>query len=70
MSGITCCLRFPGQLNSDVRKLAANLIPFCRLHLFMVGFAPLTSLGLLQYHALTVPELTQHVGCQKHDVCC
>lgn len=70
MSGITCCLRFPGQLNSDVRKLAANLIPFRRLHLFMVGFAPLTSLGLLQYHALTVPELTQHVGCQKHDVCC
>jgi len=28
MSGITCCLRFPGQLNSDLRKLAVNLIPF------------------------------------------
>ncbi|CBI32808.3 unnamed protein product, partial [Vitis vinifera] len=22
MSGVTCCLRFPGQLNSDLRKLA------------------------------------------------
>merc|ERR1719451_192405 len=28
MSGITACLRFPGQLNSDLRKLAVNLIPF------------------------------------------
>ncbi|GJV17810.1 beta-tubulin, partial [Tanacetum coccineum] len=27
MSGVTCCLRFPGQLNSDLRKLAVNLIP-------------------------------------------
>merc|ERR1712149_27210 len=25
MSGMTCCLRFPGQLNSDLRKLAVNL---------------------------------------------
>nr|GMD14706.1 tubulin beta-4A chain isoform X3 [Ipomoea batatas] len=25
MSGVTCCLRFPGQLNSDLRKLAVQL---------------------------------------------
>lgn len=32
MSGITTCLRFPGQLNSDLRKLAVNLGQFlpCR----------------------------------------
>merc|ERR1719329_516901 len=24
VSGVTCCLRFPGQLNSDLRKLAVN----------------------------------------------
>ncbi|PKA52485.1 Tubulin beta-1 chain [Apostasia shenzhenica] len=53
MSGVTCCLRFPGQLNSDLRKLAVNLIPFPRLHFFMVGFAPLTSRGSQQYRALT-----------------
>ncbi|TYG70081.1 hypothetical protein ES288_D05G283500v1 [Gossypium darwinii] len=35
MSGVTCCLRFPGQLTSDLRKLAVNLIPFPRLHFFM-----------------------------------
>merc|ERR1711988_951469 len=61
MSGITCCLRFPGQLNADLRKLAVNLIPFPRLHFFMVGFAPLTSRGSQQYRALTVPELTQQM---------
>jgi len=58
MSGITCCLRFPGQLNSDLRKLAVNLIPFPRLHFFLVGFAPLTSKQSAQYRQLSVPELT------------
>jgi len=28
MSGVTTCLRFPGQLNCDLRKIAVNLIPF------------------------------------------
>jgi tubulin beta len=35
MSGTTTCLRFPGQLNADLRKLAVNLIPFPRLHFFV-----------------------------------
>ena len=61
MSGITTGLRFPGQLNSDLRKLAVNLVPFPRLHFFMVGFAPLSSRGSQQYSALTVPELTQQM---------
>jgi tubulin beta len=38
-----------------------NLIPFPRLHFFMVGFTPLTSRGSQQYRALSVPELTQQV---------
>merc|ERR1712196_459851 len=61
MSGTTTCLRFPGQLNCDLRKLAVNMIPFPRLHFFMIGFAPLTSRGSQQYRALTVPELTQQM---------
>ncbi|CAJ0872540.1 15084_t:CDS:2 [Entrophospora sp. SA101] len=61
MSGITTCLRFPGQLNADLRKLAVNMVPFPRLHFFMVGFAPLTSRGSQGYRALTVPELTQQM---------
>jgi tubulin beta len=61
MSGVTTCLRFPGQLNADLRKLAVNMVPFPRLHFFMVGFAPLTSRGSQAYRALTVPELTNQM---------
>jgi len=61
MSGITTCLRFPGQLNADLRKLAVNMVPFPRLHFFMPGFAPLTARGSQQYRALTIPELTQQM---------
>ncbi|KAK4054892.1 hypothetical protein OIV83_000816 [Microbotryomycetes sp. JL201] len=56
MSGITTCLRFPGQLNSDLRKLAVNMVPFPRLHFFMVGFAPLTARGSQQYVSLMADE--------------
>ena len=67
--GTTCCLRFPGQLNCDLRKLAVNMVPFPRLHFFMVGYAPLTSRGSQQYRALTVPELTQQVFDAKNMMC-
>jgi tubulin beta len=67
--GTTCCMRFPGQLNCDLRKLAVNMVPFPRLHFFMMGFAPLTSRGSQQYRALTVPELTQQQFDAKNMMC-
>merc|ERR1712070_73143 len=69
IAGTTCSLRFPGQLNCDLRKLAVNMVPFPRLHFFMVGFAPLTSRGSQQYRALTVPELTQQQFDAKNMMC-
>jgi tubulin beta len=69
MAGATCCLRFPGQLNADLRKLAVNLIPFPRLHFFMIGFAPLTSRASTNYRPLTVPELTQQMFDAKNMMC-
>eukprot|EP00493_Phyllostaurus_siculus_P024418 UN24758 len=39
--GITASLRFPGKLNGDLRKLGVNLVPFPRLHFFLVSQAPL-----------------------------
>lgn len=59
MAGLTTCFRFPGQLNSDLRKLAVNLVPFPRLHFFTVGTAPLTRAGA--FINLNVAELTQQM---------
>ncbi|KAI6238983.1 Tubulin beta chain [Aphelenchoides fujianensis] len=61
MSGVTTCLRFPGQLNADLRKLATNMVPFPRLHFFMPGFAPLSAKNVAQYRASSVADLTQEM---------
>jgi tubulin beta len=66
MSGVTTCLRFPGQLNADLRKLAVNMVPFPRLHFFMPGFAPLSAKNLSAYRAQTVAELTQQMFDSKN----
>lgn len=69
ITGTTCSLRFPGQLNCDLRKLAVNMIPFPRLHFFLVGFAPLTSQSSKGYRVLTVPELTTQAFDAKNMMC-
>ncbi|KAJ1677944.1 Tubulin beta chain (Beta tubulin) [Spiromyces aspiralis] len=61
MSGVTTSLRFPGQLNSDLRKTAVNLVPFPRLHFFMVGFAPLSDPKSTSFRNITVQDLTQQM---------
>jgi len=66
MSGVTTCLRFPGQLNADLRKLAVNMVPFPRLHFFMSGFAPLTASGTKGYKATTVAEITNQMFDSKN----
>lgn len=79
MSGVTTSIRFPGQLNADLRKLAVNMVPFPRLHFFIPGFAPLTSRSesflnyFLQlildnqlYRAESVQELTQQMFDSKN----
>lgn len=57
MSGVTCSLRFPGQLNADLRKLCVNLVPFPRLHFFAVGCEPMTVPGSSSYRAMSIAEL-------------
>ena len=49
MIGTTASLRFPGWLNCDLRKLATNLVPFPRLHFYLLTHAPLTSLKASKY---------------------
>jgi len=66
MSGVTTCLRFPGQLNADLRKLAVNMVPFPRLHFFMPGFAPLTSANSQKFESMSVSDLTQQLFFSKN----
>lgn len=61
MNGLTAGMRFPGQLNSDLRKTAVNLVIFPRLHFLLSSFAPLTSRGMQSYQFETVAELTRQV---------
>jgi len=56
--GITASLRFPGKLNGDLRKLGVNLVPFPRLHFFLVSQAPLLGGEASARVRLTVQELT------------
>ncbi|XP_020786602.2 tubulin beta-6 chain-like [Boleophthalmus pectinirostris] len=58
MSDVTATLRFLGQLNADLRKLAVNMVPFPHMHFFMPGIAPLTSRGSQQYTSFTFRMLT------------
>ena len=69
MSGVTCSMRFPGLLNSDLRKMAVNLIPFPRLHFFSIGFAPLRAQSSVCYSYDSVPEVLQQVFDARNSMC-
>jgi len=58
MAGVTASLRFPGKLNGDLRKLGVNLVPFPRLHFFLIAQAPLQSKDNQAYQLVNVQELT------------
>lgn len=67
MSTITCPLRFPVDMNSTLRKLCMNLVPFPRLHFTMTSAAPLT-LKLLK--APTTRELASQLFEAQNMSCC
>jgi tubulin beta len=69
MAGVTCGIRFPGQLNTDLRKLAVNMIPFPRLHFFMTGIAPLTARHSEAYRVSSVAEMTIQMFEPKNMMC-
>ena len=62
MAGCSTTLRFPGQLNADLRKLAVNMVPFPRLHFLMCGFAPLTAPGSVAYQKISVSYHVSNVN--------
>ncbi|XP_070499053.1 tubulin beta-1 chain-like [Chironomus tepperi] len=61
MAGITTCFRYPGQLNTDLRKLMTNMCPFPNLHFFIPGFAPLASKCSELYRKVTTCDLVSQL---------
>merc|ERR1712198_312679 len=64
--GITASLRFPGALNGDLRKLGVNLVPFPRLHFFLITQAPLASKDDSNKAVLNVKELRKQAFSQRN----
>lgn len=62
MSGVTSCFRYPGQLNTDLRKLMTNMCPYPRLKFFVPGYAPLQSrFQTKSYEFVSVKDLVRDI---------
>merc|ERR1711971_1302919 len=59
-AGVTCPLRFQGSINADLRKLGTNLVPFPRLHFFMIGESPLENVANKSYGLQTCVTSVMH----------
>ncbi|KAF8150936.1 beta-tubulin 2 tubb2 [Crassisporium funariophilum] len=66
MCGVSTSLRFPGQLNGDLRKLGMNLIPFPRLHFLMPSYAPFYDPKAKHFEKNNVAELTKALFDRKN----
>ncbi|CAD7948636.1 unnamed protein product [Amoebophrya sp. A25] len=61
MTGLTSCLRLPGILDADLRKMQTNLVPFKNAHFLCSSFAPLTSPANKEYRKFSVLDLAQQM---------
>ena len=66
MSGVTASLRFSGKLNGDLRKLAVNLVPFPRLHFFVLSHTPLFAPNEANKIDLNVPLIIDQMWTSKY----
>jgi tubulin beta len=61
MSGITSYPRFPDQRSYDISIFTLNMVPFERLHFFILGFVPLISGGSQEDRVFGVRKLLRDV---------
>lgn len=61
MVGISTCFRYPGQLNTDLRKIMTNMVPYPRLHFFIPGFAPLSTRLSREYWEVSPSDLIKQI---------
>ena len=66
MSGVTASLRFSGKLNGDLRKLGVNLVPFPRLHFFVLSHTPLFAPNEANKIDLNVPLIIDQMWTSKY----
>merc|ERR1712037_109499 len=66
MSGITASLRFSGKLNGDLRKMGVNLVPFPRLHFFLLAQSPLFAPDQAGKVKLTIQEITDQMWSSRN----
>ncbi|KAF9550038.1 beta-tubulin 2 tubb2 [Agrocybe pediades] len=66
MCGVSTSLRFPGQLNGDLRKLGMNLIPFPRLHFLLPSYAPFYDPKAKHFEKDSVQDLTKALFDRKN----
>ncbi|KIJ50886.1 hypothetical protein M422DRAFT_65542 [Sphaerobolus stellatus SS14] len=64
--GISTSLRFPGQLNGNLRKLSINLVPFPRLHFLVPSYSPFYAETSKTFQNDSVTELTASLFERKH----
>lgn len=71
MSGITTCFRFPGQLNTDLRKLKTNMVPFEKLHFFIPAVAPLppSKKKDCRYKVASISDITTQLFNPEYHMC-
>jgi tubulin beta len=61
MSGITSPLRFSGSLDTDLRKMHTNLVPYKQSMFLISSFAPLTAEASQKYRKTNVLDLSQQM---------
>ncbi|KAM6489159.1 beta-tubulin 2 tubb2 [Amanita muscaria] len=66
MCGVSTSLRFPGQLNGDLRKLGMNLVPFPRLHFLIPSYSFFQDSSARSFDRSTTAELTQSLFDRKN----
>jgi len=69
LCGVTASLRFPGTLNSDLRKLGVNLVPFPRIHFYLSSQGPISDRNTSDRTKLNIRELVTQCFSTRNMFC-